>query len=164
MKAALCGGCGSGGLGEAPVRWAVWREDERRAVFAGEALRVGLFLAKWLLLAFALESLMVAWVPPGFIAGLLGGEQAWAIPLSVVVGVPASLNGFAAIPLIGQLMELGMAPGAALAFLTAGAVTSIPAAMAVFALVRWPVFLLYLGLALTGSLLSGYGYQMALAF
>ena len=34
-----------------------------------------------------------------------------------------------------------MAPGAAIAFLTAGAVTSIPAAVAVFALVERPVFL-----------------------
>ena len=162
LKGALCGGCG-GGLKEGPVLWAAWREPARRQVFGQEALRVGLFLAKWLLLAFALESLMVAWLPPETIGGLLGGEQAFAIPLSVVVGVPAYLNGFAAIPLIGQLMEMGMAPGAALAFLTAGAVTSIPAAMAVFALVRWRVFLLYLGLALSGSLLSGYGYQAALA-
>ena len=162
MKGSLCGGCGSG-LSDGAVRWAVWQEAQRRQVFGAEALRVGLFLAKWLLLAFAIESLMVAWLPPDFIAGLLGGEQSFAIPLSVVIGVPAYLNGFAAIPLVGQLMDLGMAPGAALAFLTAGAVTSIPAAMAVFALVRWPVFLLYLGLALTGSLLTGYGYQLAVA-
>ena len=160
LKGSLCGGCGSGALEAEPaVRWAVWQEASRRRAFGDEALRVGLFLAKWLLLAFAIESLMVAWLPPDFIASLLGGEQRFAIPLAVVIGVPAYLNGFAAIPLVGQLMELGMAPGAALAFLTAGAVTSIPAAMAVFALVRWPVFLLYLGLALTGSLLTGFGYQ-----
>ena len=162
LKGAVSGGCG-GGLKDAPVVWPVWREAERRSVFGQEATRVGLFLAKWLLLAFAIESLMVAWMPPESIGALLGGEQALAIPLAVAIGVPAYLNGFAAIPLIGQLMEMGMAPGAALAFLTAGAVTSIPAAMAVFALVRWPVFLLYLGLALTGSLLTGYGYQTALA-
>ena len=162
LKGAVCGGCGGspgGGLGDGSVLWAFWREAERRAAFNQEALRVGLFLGKWLLLAFALESLMVAWLPPESIASVLGGEQGLAIPLAVGLGIPAYLNGFAAIPLIGQLMEMGMAPGAALAFLTAGAVTSIPAAMAVFALVRWPVFLLYLGLALTGSLLSGYGFQ-----
>ena len=162
LKAAGCGSCG-GGLDEGPVVWAFWREPPRRQAFGAESLRVGLFLGKWLLLAFAIESLMVAWLPPETIGGLVGGQQAFAIPLAVVVGVPAYLNGFAAIPLIGQLVEMGMAPGAALAFLTAGAVTSIPAAMAVFALVRWRVFLLYLVLALTGSLLTGYGYQAVLA-
>jgi uncharacterized protein len=56
-----------------------------------------------------------------------------------------------------------MTPGAALAFMVAGAVTSIPAAIAVFALVRRPVFLWYLALALVGSIAAGYGYQGWLA-
>lgn len=163
LRAAACGGCGGSALDGDRVVWAVWRDAGRRADFGAEAGRVGLFLTKWLLLAFALESLMVAWLPPDFIAGLLGGERALAIPLAVGVGVPAYLNGFAAIPLIDRLIEMGMAPGAGLAFLTAGAVTSLPAAMAVFALVRWPVFVLYLVLGLLGSLLSGYGYQAVLA-
>ena len=161
LKAGLGGGCRSGLDEAAQVRWAVWREPARRGVFALEAWRVAEFLAKWLLLAFALESLMVAWMPPGLIAEHLGGSGWQAIPLSVVLGVPAYLNGFAAIPLIGELMNMGMMPGAALAFLTAGAVTSIPAAMAVYALVRPPVFLWYLAIALTGSLASGFAYQAA---
>ena len=151
----------SGGCGRR-LRWAIWRDAARRREFAGEALRVAEFLAKWLLLAFAIESLMVAWLPPGLIAEHLGGSGWQAIPLSVALGVPAYLNGFAAIPLIGELMNMGMMPGAALAFLTAGAVTSIPAAMAVYALVKPPVFLWYLAIALTGSLASGFLYQAAL--
>ena len=54
---------------------------------------------------------------------------------------------------------MGMMPGAALAFLNAGAVTSIPAAMAVYALVKPPVFFWYLTIALTDSLASGFLYQ-----
>jgi hypothetical protein len=54
---------------------------------------------------------------------------------------------------------MGMAPGAALAFMVAGAVTSIPAAMAVFALVRRGVFFWYLVLGISGSVLAGYAYQ-----
>lgn len=161
LKPGFGGGCGAGADAQVPLRWAFWREAPRRRVFADEASRVGAFLAKWLLLAFALESLMVAWLPPELIAGHLGGAGWQAIPLAVAVGVPAYLNGFAAIPLVGELMNMGMAPGAALAFLTAGAVTSIPAAMAVYALVRRRVFLWYLAIALAGSLLSGYLYQAA---
>ena len=163
LRPGLKGGCSGGSDGEAPsgLRWAFWQEPARRRDFAEEGLRVGEFLAKWLLLAFALESLMVAWMPPGLIAEHLGGAGWQAIPLSVVLGVPAYLNGFAAIPLIGELMNMGMMPGAALAFLTAGAVTSIPAAMAVYALVKPPVFLWYLAIALTGSLASGFAFQAA---
>ena len=106
---------------------------------------------------------MVAWLPAESVTALLGGGGWSAVPLSVAVGVPAYLNGFAAIPLIGELMAMGMAPGAALAFLTAGGVTSLPAAMAVYALVKRPVFLWYLALALAGSLFVGYVYQAVLA-
>jgi uncharacterized membrane protein YraQ (UPF0718 family) len=152
-------GCGTGALTPVELRWAFWGEPQRRADFAAEARGVGLFLAKWLLLAFSLESLMVVWLPPEVIVGNLGGEAGLAIPLAVAVGVPAYLNGFAAIPLIGELLSMGMAPGAALAFLVAGGVTSLPAAMAVFALVRAPVFLWYLGVSLLGSLAIGFAYQ-----
>lgn len=159
LKPGVGAPCAPVGPISASLRWAVWREAPRRRAFAAEAARVGGFLSKWLLLAFALESLMVAWLPPDLIAAALGGAAWQAIPLAVAVGVPAYLNGFAAIPLVGELMNMGMAPGAAIAFLTAGAVTSIPAAMAVFALVRRSVFLWYLLIALTGSLASGYAYQ-----
>lgn len=159
-----CGGCADPALdADAGLRWAFWREAPRRRAFADEAWTVCLFLSKWLLLAFAIESLMVAWLPGEVIARNLGGEGWSAIPLAAVVGVPAYLNGFAAIPLVGELMSMGMAPGAALAFLVAGGVTSLPAAMAVFALVRRPVFLWYLAVALVGSLIAGFAYQASLA-
>ena len=159
------GGCGTGNscdtdaLAPMELRWAFWRDDARRVAFAAEARDIGLFLAKWLLFAFTIESLMVRWLPPEMIVSHLGGENVYAIPLAVAIGVPAYLNGFAAVPLIGELMSMGMAPGAALAFLVAGGVTSLPAAMAVFALVRAPVFGWYLLISLLGSLAIGYAYQ-----
>jgi hypothetical protein len=122
-----------------------------------------LFLGKWLIVAFLLESVMLAYVPAEAIANLLGGDSVWAIPLAAIVGVPAYMNGFAAIPLMSGLMELGMAPGAAMAFMVAGGVSCIPAAIAVFALVRLPVFFWYLGMALVGSLAAGIGFQMFIA-
>jgi len=158
-----CGGCGTKALKAPPLRWAFWHDAARRALFAAEARGVSLFLAKWLVLAFAIESLMSVWLPADVIAANLGGDAVFAIPLAVVIGVPAYLNGFAAIPLIGELMRLGMAPGAALAFLIAGGVTSLPAAMAVFALVRRPVFFWYLAQAGLGALAAGFAYQAVLA-
>ena len=155
--------CGSDAMASTELRWAFWKDEARRAVFAAEARDIGSFLAKWLLFAFTVESLMVRWLPPEMIVSHLGGENVYAIPLAVAIGVPAYLNGFAAVPLVGELMSMGMAPGAALAFLVAGGVTSLPAAMAVFALVRAPVFGWYLLISLLGSLAIGYAYQAALA-
>lgn len=157
LKDAPAGGCG-GDLRSERVLWAFWRDSTRMAEFAAEARATGWFLAKWLTLAFVLESLMVAYLPAGAVGAWVGGGSRWAVPAAVLVGVPAYLNGYAAIPTVSGLMGLGMTPGAALAFMVAGAVTSIPAAVAVAALVRAPVFVLYIGLGTAGALGAGFAY------
>ena len=63
---------------------------------------------------------MMAYLPADAVVSAVGGGSAFAIPLAAVVGVPAYLNGYAAIPLISGLLEMGMSGGAALAFAAAG--------------------------------------------
>jgi uncharacterized membrane protein YraQ (UPF0718 family) len=138
------------------VVWHFWRDPARRQRFAADARRNGWMLARVLLLAFALESLMLAWLPAATVADWLGGSGAAAVPWAVLVGVPAYLNGAAAVPLVGGLIDLGMNPAVGLAFMVAGGVTSLPAAAAVWALVRPRVFALYLGLAGVGAMGVGW--------
>ena len=163
LRAELASGCGTSsckaGAPQRPV-WRFWSEPERRTAFGHETRTMGWFLVKWLTLAFLLEAMMVRWVPIEAIAGSLGELGIWSIPTAALVGVPAYLNGYAAIPLVRGLMEVGVGPGAALAFMVAGGVTSIPAALAVKALVKTPVFLLYLVLALVGSTLAGIAFSL----
>lgn len=142
------------------VRWGVLRDAETRRSFMANALGTATFLLRWLALAFVLESLMVAWLPADRVLALLG-DEAMAIPMAVLVGVPAYFNGFAALPLVAGLVDLGMSPAVALAFLVAGGIASIPAAAAVWALAQPRVFVLYLGLGATGSLLAAYTYSLA---
>ena len=164
----LRAGIGNGGCGGArvrapkPVVWRFWHDPARRAKFGTEARKTALFLGQWLTLAFVLESLMLAWVPASSVAWALGGEGLLPILTATLVGVPAYLNGYAALPLVGGLIGQGMAPGAGMAFLVAGGVTSIPAAIAVWALVRPPVFALYIALSLAGAALAGLAFQLAL--
>lgn len=143
-------------LAETPIYWRFWSDAARRDLFRSESWTIGWFLFKWLTLAFLIESLMVAYIPADQVGRWLGGDQWWTIPASVLVGVPAYLNGFAAIPTVDGLMDLGMAPGPAMAFMIAGGVTSIPAAMAVWALVKRATFVWYIAIGLTGSLVSGF--------
>lgn len=155
------GGCGGSSIrAPKPVLWRFWADAKRQAKFARTALTTTLFLAKWLTLAFILESLMLAWIPEETVTARMGGEGLLPIATATLVGVPAYLNGYAALPLIGGLIEQGMAPGAGMAFLVAGGVTSIPAAMAVWALARPPVFAVYIVLSLSGAFLSGLLFQL----
>jgi hypothetical protein len=159
---AHCSGCGPtfNPNAKVEVTWRFWRQPDRLRRFIEEARSTGWFLSKWLTLAFFLESLMLAYVSPEWIGSLVGGESLFAIPLAAIVGIPSYLNGYAAIPLVASLLDMGMSPGAAMTFITSGAVSSIPAALAVYALVRKPVFALYLALGLVGSILAGYAYQL----
>ncbi|MEM7523925.1 MAG: permease [Pseudomonadota bacterium] len=139
---------------ERPV-WKFWKEPARIETFRTTVVDNGLFLGKWLLLAYLLEAVMMRWIPAEMIATVLGGDGVGTILLAAVVGAPAYLNGYAAAPLAAGLIEQGMNPGAAMAFLLAGGVTCVPAAVAVFSLVRWRVFAAYLGFAIAGSVIAG---------
>ena len=154
------GGCG-GNIVRNPksVVWKFWRESARWTKFSKEALSNFLFLTKWLVLAFLLESLMLAYIPGELIAETIGGDDIATIFIAAIVGVPAYLNGYAALPLIAGLIEQGMSAGAGMAFLIGGGISSLPAAIAVYALVRKPVFAIYLLVAVTGAILSGIGYS-----
>ena len=79
---------------------------------------------------------------------------------ATLVGVPAYFNGYAALSLVGCLLEQSMAPGARMAFLVAGGVTSIPVAMAVWALARPQVFALYITLSLSGAFASSILFEL----
>ncbi len=105
---------------------------------------------------------MMAYVPADRISALLGGAGMLPILTATLVGVPAYLNGYAALPLVSGLMEQGMQTGAGMAFLVAGGVSSIPAAIAVFALVKRQIFVLYLAYALIGSFVVGIFAQIGL--
>lgn len=130
--------------------------------FWSEARRVSLFLGKWLLVAFFLQALIEHYVDPAWIRAILGEGNALAIPLATALGIPLYISGVAGMPFIQGLVSNGMAPGAALAFLVAGPVTSISAMIAVQALVRPRVFAIYLGCGVGGSLVAGYAFQFVI--
>ena len=142
------------------VVWAFWTEQPRREIFPKNAWNNFLFLGKWLTVAFFLESLMLAYIPAETVSAWIGGTGWLTVAGATLVGIPAYLNGYAALPLVSGLIEQGMAPSAGMAFLLAGGVSSIPAAIAVWALARPPVFAAYLGFAVAGAFSLGLGYGL----
>jgi len=147
-------GCGTSATTGRPV-WAFWRESRRRTAFVEEMRGNGLFLLKWLAFAYTIEALMVRYVPAELIGSLVGGDGVWPIMTASLLGAPAYLNGFAAPAIVNGFMQQGMSTGAAMSFLIAGGVTSIPAMTAVFALVKVRLFSLYILLGFVGAILSG---------
>lgn len=115
----------------------------------------GYRLGRWLVLAFVLEALILRYVPQAAIAGVLGDRSAFAVVLAALVGIPLYLNNVSALPIVSGLLAQGMQPGAAVAFLIAGPVTTVPAMSAVWGVVTPRVFALYVGIGLMGAILLG---------
>ncbi len=134
----------------------IWRDPLRRLRFAREFWSITRLMLLVLTPAFAAEFLLNAWLQPDALTEYVGGDSAFDVPLAVIVGGPAYLDGYAALPLTRALLDHGMSPGAAMAFLVSGGVVSIWGAMAIFPVLKLKPFILYLVLAVTGSMMSGW--------
>ena len=134
----------------------VWQDANRREAFYRQALATTRLILICLIPAFFAEFALNQALTPGSLAQYVGADKWWAIPAAVFVGAPAYIDGYAALPLTRGLVDNGMSPGAAMAFLVSGGVVSIWGALAIFPVLRLRSFLLYLALAVTGSLLAGY--------
>jgi len=150
-----CGACETGPQG---FNARVWREPSRRARFMRECWSITRLILLVLTPAFAAEYLLNAWLEPNAVAAYVGRDSAFAVPLAVIVGGPAYIDGYAALPLTRALLEHGMSSGAAMAFLVSGGVVSIWGAMAIFPVLKLKPFLLYLALAAVGSMVSGWAF------
>ncbi len=109
-------------------------------------------LGRWLLLAIVLEALIIRYVPGDIVSSLLGTEGVVSVLLAGAVSVPLYLNGVGAIPVVEGLLNQGMVGAAGVTFLLGGAVTTIPAMVAVKSVVKLPVFAFYLGVGFIGSI------------
>ncbi|MEO0751614.1 MAG: permease [Pseudomonadota bacterium] len=137
----------------------VWRTNERRSAFAKQFGATARLILICLIPAFAAEYALNAALTPGALAAYVGEDQWWSILAAVFVGAPAYIDGYAALPLTRGLIDNGMAQGAAMAFLISGGVVSIWGAMAIAPVLKLKPFLLYLMLALLGSITAGYVFE-----
>ncbi|MGH3913168.1 MAG: permease [Pseudonocardiaceae bacterium] len=114
-------------------------------------------LGLWLVGAVAAGVAISLYVPQDLVSVVLGaGHELVAIPAAALVSIPLYLNGVGAIPVVQGLMDQGMSGPAAVTFLLGGAVTTVPAMIAVRSVVNNRVFLVYLAAGLLGAIAVGY--------
>ncbi|MEH6528174.1 MAG: permease [Sneathiella sp.] len=137
----------------------VWKTSDRRQSFVKQFWATTRLIFICLVPAFAAEYALNAALTPGSLAAYVGEGQWWAIPAAVFVGAPAYIDGYAALPLTRGLIDNGMSQGAAMAFLISGGVVSIWGALAIAPILKLKPFLLYIALAVLGSLSAGYIFE-----
>jgi uncharacterized membrane protein YraQ (UPF0718 family) len=130
---------------------------------AREASGASAMVAKFMTIALVLEALFELYVPQQWVMVLVGTDSGFAILIAALVGVPLYTSNLAALPMVDALLAQGMDPSAALAFLIAGPMTTVPAMAAVGGLVQRRVFVLYAGFALVGAVAAGLAHELVTA-
>jgi len=125
-----------------------------------ETLKAVWMITKFMGLAFLLNALINLYVPEAWIGKLLNHHGFISVIIAAALGVPDYTSNLTALPFIGGLLHLGLEPGAALAFLISGPLTTIPAMVAVYGITTKKVFGLYLAFAFFGALIFGIMYYL----
>jgi uncharacterized membrane protein YraQ (UPF0718 family)/copper chaperone CopZ len=110
----------------------------------GRALVVGILLA----------ALITVLVPPGALAGVLGGGIV-PILVMIAVGMPLYVCATGSVPLAASFIHAGVSPGAALAFLIAGPATNAAAFTTLHRVLGRRTLVVYLGTVAASALVAG---------
>jgi len=110
----------------------------------------------------AIGYLVIEAIPTSWLTDYLGGDSVLAVPLAALLGIPAYINTEGSLPLVAAMMDGGMAPGPALAFIVTGAGTSIGAISGLFIIARTRVVTLVVALLFSGAIILGWTGQLLL--
>lgn len=151
-----------------PLRWLVsaeLREDQTQPAKPRSSFTVLSYLRRsgktlqfvgfYVLFGVLLGAIIEVLVPGRWIMATFGGGGWYRVLLAALLGVPLYACGGGVIPLIRALIEQGMAPAAALAFLIAGPATRVPPLMALATILRPAVVVSYVILLIAYSVLAG---------
>ena len=133
----------------------VVQRDSKVLYFLERARDTSWFVGKFLLLAVALQVLLEIAVPMDAVRILAGDTGVTSLLFAAILGAPLPAHQIPVVPITRGLLDLGMDPGAAATFLVAGPVTSIPALLVLWKIFERRLFYLYLGLCLTGAVVTG---------
>lgn len=106
--------------------------------------------------------LVIEAIPTAWLSEYLGGDSPLAVPLAALLGIPAYINTEGSLPLVSAMVDGGMGPGPALAFIVTGAGTSIGAITGLFVIARTRVVVMVVSMLFVGALLLGWTGQLVL--
>jgi hypothetical protein len=107
-------------------------------------------------------SLIHGYVPAEALAGLMGKDAWWSVPLAVLIGVPLYSNAAGIIPIVSALLEKGAAVGTVLAFMMAVIGLSLPETIILRRVLKLPLILVFVGVVGVGIVITGYLFNIVL--
>jgi uncharacterized membrane protein YraQ (UPF0718 family) len=114
----------------------------------------------YILLGIGVGAGIHGYVPENFMATLMGKSAWWAVPVSVLIGVPLYSNAAGIIPIVHALLEKGASLGTTLAFMMSVIGLSLPETIILRKVLKLPLIFIFVGVVATGILLVGYLFNI----
>lgn len=96
------------------------------------------------------------YVPAEFMASFMGKDVWYAVPLSILIGIPLYSNAAGIIPIVSVLIEKGAALGTALAFMMGVIGLSLPEMIILRKVLKIPLIFTFVGIVGAGIMIVGF--------
>jgi uncharacterized membrane protein YraQ (UPF0718 family) len=116
----------------------------------------------YVVIGIAVGAVIHGYVPEDALAGIMGEDVWWSVPLAVLVGIPMYSNAAGIIPIVEALLEKGAALGTVLAFMMAVIALSLPETIILKRVLKWPLIAVFLGVVGVGIVFVGYLFNLTL--
>jgi uncharacterized membrane protein YraQ (UPF0718 family) len=109
----------------------------------------------YILLGIAVGAGAHGFVPDDYLAGALGSQNWYSVPLAIVVGIPLYSNAAGIIPIVSVLIEKGVTLGTALAFMMSVIGLSLPEIIILKKVLKWQLIGIFVGVVAFGIVVVG---------
>ena len=110
----------------------------------------------------AIGAAIHGYVPEDFMAGLMGREAWWSVPVAVLIGVPMYSNAAGIIPIVEALLAKGAALGTVLAFMMSVIALSLPEMVILRKVLKMRLIATFVAVVASGILVVGYLFNAVL--
>ncbi len=110
----------------------------------------------------AIGAAIHGYVPENFMAGLMGRDVWWSVPVAVLIGVPMYSNAAGIIPIVEALLAKGAALGTVLAFMMSVIALSLPEMVILRKVLKIRLIATFTAVVASGILLVGYVFNAVL--
>jgi len=110
----------------------------------------------------AIGAAIHGYVPEDFMAGLMGKDIWWSVPVAVLIGVPMYSNAAGIIPIVEALLAKGAALGTVLAFMMSVIALSLPEMVILRKVLKMRLIATFAAVVASGILLVGYVFNAVL--
>lgn len=129
-------------------------------VFLAKMWEGGAKIGKFLLLGILIQVLAKYYLPAEWVDGLMTSKSPLAVLGISIAAIPMHITQITATAILFGFKDLNVSPAAGMALLIGGPVTALPVMAVFISLFKLRVYLLYLAICLSGTMICSYTFQL----